>query len=191
MNENEAKVSKIGTTAHIPDLNWSQVRETVLMLELAALQIESAMKDSNTSVDVLTDSFTSMAGYIRTISDSAQSLPDTPETALNRQSLLGISSQVGGMVHQAIIAFQFYDRLIQRLAHVGHSLGALSNLVSDQHRIFNPAEWVGLQEKIRSRYTTREELAMFDAVMHGTPVQEALNAYRVEMKEKGDDVELF
>ena len=35
-----------GTSAHMPDLNWSQVRETVLMLELAAVQIESAMKDS-------------------------------------------------------------------------------------------------------------------------------------------------
>lgn len=51
-----------GTSAHMPDLDWSQVRETVLMLELSAVQIETAMKDSNSSVEVLTDSFTSMAG---------------------------------------------------------------------------------------------------------------------------------
>lgn len=191
MTTQNDSLTRSGSTAHMPDLNWSQVRETVLMLELAALQIESAMKDSNTSVEVLTDSFTSMAGCIRNISESAQNLPDTPENSDSRQNLLGITTQVSGMVHQAIIAFQFYDRLIQRLAHVGHSLGALSDLVSDQRRIFNPGEWVGLQEKIRSRYTTREELAMFDAVMRGTPVQEAIHTYMAEMKEKGDDIELF
>ena len=35
-----------GTSAHMPDLNWSQVRETVLMLELSAVQIEAAMKET-------------------------------------------------------------------------------------------------------------------------------------------------
>jgi phospholipid N-methyltransferase len=39
-----------GTSAHMPGLNWSQVRETVLMLELSAAQIEAAMKDSNSSM---------------------------------------------------------------------------------------------------------------------------------------------
>ena len=137
-----------GTSAHMPDLNWSQVRETVLMLELAAVQIESAMKDSNASVEVLTNSFTSMA-------------------------------------------FQFYDNLVQRLAHVGISLGDLSNLVADGRRLYNPSEWVSLQDKIRIKYTTREEIAMFEAVMQGMPVQEAVDKFMAEMKEKNDDIELF
>lgn len=33
-----------GSTAHAPDLNWSQVNETVLRLELAEAQIEAAIK---------------------------------------------------------------------------------------------------------------------------------------------------
>ena len=56
-----------GSSAHSPDLDWSQVRETVLMLELAVGQIESALKEGNSSVEVLTDSFTSMAGYMRMV----------------------------------------------------------------------------------------------------------------------------
>ena len=36
--------TRYGTSAHMPDLNWSQVRETVLMLELSAAQIEAAMR---------------------------------------------------------------------------------------------------------------------------------------------------
>lgn len=180
-----------GTTAHMPDLNWSQVRETVLMLELAAVQIEAAMKDSHSSVEVLTDSFTTMAGYMRMISESVLTLPNEGETGLVKQNLLGVSEHVSGMVHQAIIAFQFYDKLVQRLGHVGHSLGELSDLVSDNRRLFNPGEWVELQQQIKSKYTTRDEVAMFDAVLSGVPVQEAINNFMTEIKEKGDDIELF
>ena len=180
-----------GTTAHMPDLNWSQVRETVLMLELSAVQIETAMKDSNASVEVLTNSFTSMAGYMRMISDTIQTLPDQGEVGIAKQNLSGVSEHVSGMVHQAIIAFQFYDKLVQRLAHVGLSLGDLSDLVADPRRLFNPGEWVGLQDKIKTKYSTREEIAMFDAVMQGMPVQEAVDKFMADMKEKSDDIELF
>ncbi len=180
-----------GTTAHMPDLNWSQVRETVLMLELAAVQIEAAMKDSNASVEVLTNSFTTMAGYMRMISETIQTLPDKDEIGAAKQNLLGVSEHVSGMVHQAIIAFQFYDKLVQRLAHVGLSLGELSDLVSDTRRLFNPVEWVDLQGRIKGKYTTREEIAMFDAVMKGVPVQQAVEQFMADLKEKNDDIELF
>lgn len=180
-----------GTSAHMPDLNWSQVRETVLMLELAAVQIETAMKDSNSSVEVLTDSFTTMAGYMQTISDSLQGLPDQGEVGATKEKLLGVSQNVSGMVHQAIIAFQFYDKLVQRLAHVGLSLGELSDLVGDSRRLFNPGEWVELQRHIKAKYSTREEVAMFDAVMKGMPVHEAVEQFIAEMQEKSDDIELF
>ena len=180
-----------GTTAHTPDLNWSQVRETVLMLELAAVQIEAAMKDSNASVEVLTNSFTTMAGYMRMISETIQTLPDKDEVGVAKQNLLGVSEHVSGMVHQAIIAFQFYDKLVQRLSHVGLSLGGLSDLVSDTRRLFNPAEWVDLQSHIKDKYTTREEIAMFEAVMQGVPVHEAVEKFMADMKEKSDDIELF
>lgn len=179
-----------GTKARTPDLDWSQVRETVLMLELATAQIEAAMRDSNASVDVLTDSFTSMAGYMRMISEAVQSLPDTGETAAIRQNLMGSTEQVTGMVNQAIIAFQFYDKLVQRLSHVSHSMGGLSDLVADKSRLYNPMEWVGLQEGIKSKYSTREEIAMFEAVMNGMPVHEAIEHFLEAMNE-GDDIELF
>ena len=180
-----------GSTAGQPDLSWNQIRETVLMLELAAVQIESAMKDSNASVEVLTRSFTTMADYMQTIAATLQTLPDQGEAGLAKQSLTGVSEHVASMVHQAIIAFQFYDKLAQRLSHVGLSLGELSNLVGDSHRLVNPGEWVALQQKIRAKYTTREEIAMFEAVMQGMPVQVALDQFRADMKIQGNEIELF
>lgn len=181
-----------GTSAHAPDLNWSQVRETVLLLELASAQIESAMKDSNASVDVLTESFTSMAGTMRMMTEMLAAMPADCQDTETRQSLLGAADHVSGMVHQAIIAFQFYDKLVQRLGHVTHSLGDLSMLVGDQRRLYNPQEWVDLQGRIRAKYTTADECTMFEAVMSGTPVAEAVANYVDAMKSKqGDDIELF
>jgi hypothetical protein len=189
---NDTKLPR-GTTAHAPDLSWSQVRETVLLLELAAGQIEAAMTDSSASVDVLTGSFTRMAETMRVLCDTAEALPESGAGSETRQRLLGAAAEVSGMVDQAIIAFQFYDKLAQRMAHVTHSLGDLSNLVADQRRIFNPGEWVGLQERIRSKYTMPDERTMFEAVMQGVPVSEALAQYVESMKSKpqGDDIELF
>lgn len=180
-----------GSSALTPDLDWSQVRETVLMLELAVGQIDAAMKEGNSSVEVLTDSFTSMAGYMRMMGQALETLPDSPSTANLKATLINHASEVAGRVQRSIVAFQFYDKLSQRLAHVSHSLEALGSLVTDQRKLYNPFEWVALQEKIRAKYSTREEIEMFNAVMQGVPVKEALEHYKAEMKDKGDDVELF
>jgi hypothetical protein len=185
------KESTNGTRAHAPDLDWSQVRETVLMMELSAGQIEAAMKDSNNSVEVLTDVFTTMAGYMRMIGDTVAALPDDGDSNSTKANLLGATHHVSGMVHQAIIAFQFYDKLVQRLAHVNHSLASLSGLVSDKSRLFNPYEWVALQEKIRSKYTMREEVEMFEAVLSGMSVAQALENFMAKINDRSDDVELF
>jgi hypothetical protein len=45
--------------------------------------------------------------------------------------------------------------------------------------------------KIKAKYSTREEIAMFEAVMQGMPVQEAVEKFMADMKEKSDDIELF
>ncbi len=188
---NDETIYPRGTSAHQPDLNWSQVRETVLMLELAAVQIESAMKDSDTSVEILAGSFTTMAGYMQMIAATLNTLPEDGEIGSTRQRLSDASEHVSGMMRQAIIAFQFYDKLVQRLTHVGVSLGDLSNLVADTKRLFSPDEWVTLQRKIRAKYSTREEIAMFEAVMAGLPVQEAVDKFMTNRKERKGDIEFF
>lgn len=185
------EINPPGTRAHTPDLNWSQVRETVLMMELSAGQIEAAMTESNNSVEVLTDVFTTMAGQMRMIGETVTALPDTGESGEAKARLLGATQHVSGMVHQAIIAFQFYDKMVQRLSHVNHSLAALAALVGDKSRLYNPGEWVALQEQIRSKYTMREEVEMFEAVLAGMPVEEALEKFMAKVNEKSDDIELF
>jgi hypothetical protein len=181
-----------GTRVHAPDLDWSQVRETVLMLELAAGQIGAAMHESNDSVNVLTNGFTSLASLLTRIQGALDALPDTPENAVLKQDLFGSTGEVNAVVTQSIVAFQFYDKLSQRLDHVGLALGKLSDLVADRSRLFSPDEWKGLQQAIRSRYSTQEEVAMFEAVLGGVPVQEALQNFMTERREQAaSNVELF
>lgn len=181
-----------GTRVRIPDPNWDKMRETVLMMELAVGQIEGAMRDSDSSVQVLTDTFTVMARHMGAIAQDAALLPDEGELGEAKRRVSGAATQVTGMVHQSIIAFQFYDRLVQRLSHVSHSLEWLAEVVSDEQRATTPEQWVALQEKIRSRYSMPEEVEMFEAVLlHGKTVQQALHDFMEKMKNKGDDIELF
>ncbi len=181
-----------GTQVHSPSLDWSQIRETVLMLELATGQIGAALHESNAPVNTLTEGFTSLASLLTRIQTALGALPDSPENAALKQELLGSTSEVGGVVQQSVVAFQFYDRLSQRLDHVCHALSRLSELVSDASRRFSITEWAALQESIRTRYSTPEEIAMFEAVLSGMPVQEALRQFVEERREQSaNDVELF
>lgn len=184
-----------GTRAHAPDLDWSQVRETVLMLELAAGQVEAAMKDSNSSVDVLTGSFTLLADTLQHIEAAIDTLPDTIGNGLVKSEIQDNTRFVANKVRQSIVAFQFYDKLVQRLDHVCHSLSGLSSLVVDKQRLYSPQEWKQLQDDILSKYTMAEERAMFDSVLEGTSVKDALDNYMsVRMKEvesSGGEIELF
>lgn len=175
-----------------PDLDWSQVRETILMLGVAIGQIEVVMHDGNESVGVLTDSFTAMSNAVDAISEAAQGLPDDEATRPVRDTIDSNSAFVTEQMQKAIVAFQFYDRMAQRLDHVCRSIDALAELIANTKRLYNPDEWVAIQEKIRSKYTIESERVMFDAILNGASVHEALELSRQQTSAGGgDDIELF
>ena len=186
-----------GTRAASPDLDWSQVRETVLMLELAAGQVEAAMTDSNSSVAVLGDTFTSLADTLLLIESAVGTLPDTVGNGLVKAEIQNNTQLVMQKVHHAIVAFQFYDKLVQRLDHVCHGLAGLSELVGDRGRLYQPGEWAALQQAIRQKYSMAEEVEMFEAVVAGMPVKLAIEQFMAKREQatatSGDsgDVELF
>jgi hypothetical protein len=181
------------TSAH-PDLDWSQVKETVLMLKLAAAQVEFSLRDGNNSVDVLADSFTSMAGGITAIEKSFKELKATHDINEDvSSSIVDLCEDVSGKMQHAIMAFQFYDTLVQRLDHVVGSLSQLGDLVGDASTLYSPLAWQALQEKIRSKYSMKQERELFDALMNGEDMESVLKKLH-EITEKtveNDDIELF
>lgn len=172
-----------------PDLDWSHIRETVMMLNLAIAQIAGTLEDGDESVASLANAFTSMMGNVEAANLAAEKLPGSPE----KNTIIKNCEAVAGEMQHAIIAFQFYDKFNQRLSHVSSSLGVLANLVSDPAKLHNPSEWLGLQKKIQSKYTIESDRLMFDYILAGHSVEEALEMAKQTERSAlpEDDVELF
>ncbi len=183
MQNNDAV--KVNSTAQKPDLDWSQVVETVRMLNLAVAQIEMSMKEGEDSVGTLTDVFTKTAERVENIKQSV-----TESDNNNSEAILNHCAEITQQMQYAILAFQFYDKLTQRLTHVSESLNGLGGLVSDNTRLYNPAEWSGLQEVIRAKYTMPAEHEMFELVMQGMSIEDIM-AQMPTHKHDDTDVELF
>ena len=174
------------------DLGWSQARETVRMLSLAVAQIQVAMRESDDSVAQLTRAFTNMMSHEQQIAVAARKLPEKPGSQDARDTIQNSVEEVSREVQSAVVEFQFYDKLTQRLAHVGSTIEALGELVSDESRKLNPRAWQDLQASIKSGYSMREEHEMFDSVMNGGDVQEAIRSYHQAHQHKTeDDIEFF
>ena len=165
---------KSPSMANQPDLDWSQVRETVRMLHLAVAQIDISLREGDDSVETLSNSFTNMASSAEKLLQNYERLVGSSENHNVVDSIKEESEKISWQIHESVVAFQFYDKLSQRLSHVSHALAALAELVNDQCRLYNPKEWIGLQGMIRSRYSMREEQEMFDLLLAGGTIEEAL-----------------
>ena len=196
------------STAEKPDLDWSQVRETINMLTLAVSQIECTMTDGEKSVSELSQSFTFIASELQHFIEQqnkdeaiGKSAGKSSGKSTESHDKKEFESRAGAKdihakVVSAIVSFQFYDRLSQRLHHVKRDLSELSELVSNPNELYNPNAWKKLQSDIMSNYTMEEERIMFQHIMNGATVEEALEVYHHHFEvnqddESGDQVDLF
>ncbi len=183
-----------GSAAAAPDLDWSQVRETVRMLNLAIAQVSGSLVNGDESVAELTESFTSMAGAITEIRETIE-VTETPIEGLENDVLATIDQKcqmLSDKVQSAIIAFQFYDRFTQNLSHVNESLNSLGDLIGDQSKLYNPQEWTSYQQEMRDRYSMPEEHEMFDMIVNGASVEEVLENFKSKkVEQEVGEIELF
>lgn len=178
----------VNSNSYNPDLDWTQVRETSKMLILSAIQVEDMLIEADLSVNTLTESFTSIVEHMQAINNHLLAL-DSSEI---RDEAIACCAQTTDKIQSSIIAFQFYDRMQQCLQHVTSNLKGLSELVESPDRLYSPDEWRQFQNQIRSRYTMESEKLMFDAIVEGRSVNEALaikNAHQEE--DQSDNIELF
>lgn len=182
-----------------PTINFSQVGETIAMLALTVAQIETSMKEGDKSVNQLTDSFTDLANHNQEIIKEAQKLDENvPHEALIRKNMLQAAGGLTGKIQQAVIAFQFYDRLSQRLDHASHNLEKIGHLIADSGERYEESAWRKVQNEIKNSYTMEAERIMFEHIMRGHSVAEALEIYHHQFNKNedeafysDDDVEFF
>jgi len=175
--------------------DWDQVRETIVMLNLATAQVQYSMTDGDDSIDALTDSFTFMSEGIKNISEAVQSFAKFSDIdPVLHNEVMSQCNDVGGKMQQAIVAFQFYDKLVQRLNHVTNSMGKLTDLMANQESLHSLEAWKKLQQDVRSAYTMEEDRQLFDAILAGTPIEDVLKQMvqiRLASNPVDDDIELF
>lgn len=170
-----------------PDLDWSQVRETIKLLAVSVAQVEGSMKIGDESVNVLTGSFAGMVEDLDVIRNNLAEI----ESSDPRDNALARCMATQEKIYSSIVAFQFYDRLQQCLGHVSAGLQGLSAIIDNPQRLYNPQEWYKFQNEIRSHYTMESEKAMFDAILHGKSIEEALALVDFTKNDDGNDIELF
>ncbi len=200
MNNSDKRfdINHQGSSSHNPDLDWSQIRETITMLALAVAQVESSMTDGAQSVSTLTNTFTRMADYVGSIKEITNKVtPDNIDKF--KDAIANTTDSLESDVHGAVVAFQFYDRISQRLDHVCKSLDRLGVLISNPESLYNPGHWKSFQDDIKGSYTMEAERIMFEHILRGQSIEEALEVYHHHFNEaekgkdtdNGDEIEFF
>ena len=164
------------------------------MLGLCEAQMESALQESDKAVDTLIQVFTSLVDATRAVSACTEKLP--PE--LKASLATDIDSQVAAIAKQmgaAVMAFQFYDKLTQRLGHVRYSLSTLAMFVCDKSQTHQREQWERLFGTLRRLYRTEEEREIFQLMVNGASAEEArAQAERhdeADVPRAANDIELF
>jgi hypothetical protein len=147
----------------------------------------------------LTSSFTDLASHSREIDNHVQELTSLSELEEFKRKVSGETQEMQNKINQAITAFQFYDRISQRLDHVSSSLEKTSNLLSKPEEINNKPSWQAIQNDVRNSYSMEAERIMFEHIMRGATVKEALEIYQHHFDqadtntndETDDEIELF
>ena len=161
------------------------------MLGLCEAQMESALQESDRAVDALVQAFTCLVDTTRSVNALTDQLPvefrDTVAVGLNQQ-VEAITKQMAS----AVVAFQFYDKLTQRLGHVRYSLSTLALFVCDRSQAASPDQWRRLMNTLRRLYRTEEEREIFQAMMDGiSSEQQPGDATSTHKAVKAGEIELF
>lgn len=190
-------------------LGAEEVQQTILMLNLSIAQIDLSISEGDHSVNALIDSFTYMSEQLEQIKSSSREILADATGALgcdnvvqtHNAMLANHTSELSAKMQQAVIAFQFYDKLSQRLDHVSHGLSGLADIVSHEMRVKDEAEWELFKLSVRKGTTMREEEELFELIFdQNVPTEEAIKIIKGRMLERmsedsskhdEDEIELF
>jgi hypothetical protein len=180
-------------TCEVPQ-GWTPEQQMAHMLELCEAQMESAMSESDQAVDALIKAFTGLADTTRSIGSVADQVP----TEVQQATAAAVDRHVAAIREQiasAVVAFQFYDKLTQRLGHVRYSLSTLAMFVCDRSQASQREQWERLFSTLRRLYRTEEEREIFQLMVNGASAEDARAQAEQHSEERGGvrsgDIELF
>lgn len=170
-------------------LGAKEVQETIMVLNLSVAQIELSITDGDNSVNTLIDSFTFMSEHIEKIESSSQKIAEMSDQIEGieefNNSLLVQTNELSVKMQQAIIAFQFYDKLSQRLDHVSKGLSGLAEIVSHEMHAKDKDQWEAFKAEVRKGTTMREEEELFELIFdQEMPAEQAIEIMKERMRDR-------
>ncbi|MDY0136051.1 MAG: hypothetical protein RBS36_02655 [Thiomicrospira sp.] len=184
-------------------LGAKEVQETILILNLSVAQIELSITEGDHSVNALIDSFRFMSQHIEEIQSATKQIGEIDNQDAQFQQhhslLMNQASELAQKMQQAIIAFQFYDKLSQRLGHVSYGLSGLAEIVSHEMRVKDVEQWDAFKSAVRRGTTMREEEELFELIFdEDIPVTQAIGIMKQRMLQRMheeeqtlEEIELF
>ena len=155
---------------HAP--GWTPESAMARMLDLCEAQMDAAIRDSDQAVDALVKAFTELVVIARSVNELSKELASSTKHYALAKDLDQRSATITRDIGEAIVAFQFYDKLTQRMGHVRYSLSTLASFNCEDTRS-SPEHWQKLTHTLRRLYRTEEERVVFEAVTEGKPVADA------------------
>ena len=162
--QNTAKVYHLPPTENL----MSHLANQVTLLQLAAAQLALSLKETEQPFDDLSKLFIEIVEGFNEI-----------ETLLSS----GLSSDIKQVrslhcltqnrVKNAIIDFQFYDRMTQRLNHILGNIQDAINSFSDNDKN-DEKHWEGIFSNIEKSYTMREEKILYESIRSGVGFDQAV-----------------
>jgi len=126
------------------------------LLELAASQLEVAAHTTDAQVETLASSIAALVSL-----------------SVELRSASGAGTAPGSLAHRiveqaqsAMVAMQFHDQLVQRMAHVRDSLTELNEALSGGS--VSAVDWATVLAGIRFRYSMEDERLQFDRIIGST-----------------------
>ena len=177
---------------------WEQVGRLSGLIKVAAVQIKCTLHDLEDSTGEVSESTIGIAPFVQRIKE----LLDDENLATDNSSVLSAeltshTDSINELVTRTMMAFQFADRISQRLDNVSKSLAHITRLIEDERRMNSAEEWELLKVAIKQTYTMEAEKLIFDQVLAGIhPDQIAEEQSRaakcgVDESSCGDNIELF
>lgn len=147
-----------------PTVNWSPQQQTARMLALCEAQMEAAIQDADAAVDTLVSAFTDLINAVRELSCLSSTTADNTTPTQTLAEINSRCTELSNQVTAAVMAFQFYDKLSQRLGHVRYSLSTMALFICDRSNSQRPEHWEKLLFTLGRLYRTAEERAIFDNI---------------------------
>ena len=154
----------------------------VTLLQLAAAQLALSLKETEQPFDDLSRLFIEIVEGYNQIEGLIGSCDQS-----DVEKLQDLHSHTQAKVRNAIVDFQFYDRMTQRLQHIMSNIqDAIKAL--EVKETGDEAEWNRIFERIEKSYTMREETQLFNSIRSGEGFETAVKSL-IEQTFKKDAVE--